>query len=122
MAEEAAGRFAVLKGHGFSRAAEASHVRAALQAAEKLDPEGGGGFNPRIKPTESMPALAAEGRFPPISPETSSFSAASLAAEGMQIVKHAFSQGLKPSISFARPAARLKPRPFKAEPSGVVNG
>src|ERR1035438_7877218 len=33
------------------------------QAAEELDPEGGGGFNPRIKPTESMPALAAAGRF-----------------------------------------------------------
>ncbi|MGB6688513.1 MAG: hypothetical protein WBE76_11775, partial [Terracidiphilus sp.] len=25
----------------------------ALQVAEKLEPEGGGGFNPRIKPAES---------------------------------------------------------------------
>jgi hypothetical protein len=35
---------------------------AALQAADKLDSEGGGGFNPRIKPKESMRALAPEGR------------------------------------------------------------
>jgi hypothetical protein len=68
----------------------------ALQAAEKLDPEGGrgpqrrvlvagveeGGFNPRIKPTESTWALAPEGGFPPISPEIPSFSATSLATEG----------------------------------------
>ena len=32
----------------------------ALQAAEKSDSEGGGGFNPRIRPTESMGALAPE--------------------------------------------------------------
>ena len=31
-----------------------------LAAAEKLNPEGGGGFNPRIKPTESTGALAPE--------------------------------------------------------------
>jgi tRNA pseudouridine38-40 synthase len=35
----------------------------ALPAPEKLDPEGGGGFNLRITPTESMRALAPEGRF-----------------------------------------------------------
>jgi hypothetical protein len=35
--------------------------------------EGGGGFNPRIKPTESMLALATERRFSRISPEISSF-------------------------------------------------
>jgi hypothetical protein len=45
----------------------------ALQAAEKLDPEGGGGFNPRIKPTESTRALAPEELFPPILPGTSLF-------------------------------------------------
>jgi len=55
----------------------------ALQAAEKLVAEGGGGFNPRIKPTESTRALAPEERLPPISPEIPSFSAASLAPEGM---------------------------------------
>jgi hypothetical protein len=54
----------------------------ALQAAEKLNAEGGGGFNPRIKPTESMLALATEGCFSLISPEISSFSAACLAPEG----------------------------------------
>ncbi len=32
----------------------------AKQAAEKLDSEGDGGFNPRIKPTESLRALAPE--------------------------------------------------------------
>jgi nicotinate-nucleotide adenylyltransferase len=54
----------------------------ALQAAEKPDPEGGGGFNPRINLAESMRALALEGRFPPVSPESPSFSAASKASEG----------------------------------------
>jgi 16S rRNA (cytosine967-C5)-methyltransferase len=79
-----------LKGHDFSRAAKATNTTRALapegcfppispgesmhplQAAEKLDPkedietkegvetEGGGGFNPRIKPTKSARALAPE--------------------------------------------------------------
>ena len=49
------------------------------QAAEKPAPEGGGGFNPRIKPTEPKLALATEERFPPIPPEIPSFSAASKA-------------------------------------------
>jgi hypothetical protein len=61
---------AVLKGHGFT-------------ACGKLDTEGGGGFNPRIRPIESMLALAPEGRFPQILPDNPSFSAASLAPEGM---------------------------------------
>ena len=43
------------------------------QAAEKLDPEGGGGFNPRVKPTESMWALAPEGRFAQFHPESRVF-------------------------------------------------
>jgi hypothetical protein len=45
----------------------------ALQAAEKLDTEGGGGFNPRISPPESTPALAAEERLPPIRPKSQVF-------------------------------------------------
>ena len=52
-----------------------------LQSAEELDTEGGGGFNPRKKPTESTPTLAAGGRPPLISPETEPFSAAGLAPE-----------------------------------------
>ena len=36
------------------------HERASQIPAEKLGPEGGGGFNPRIKPTESARALATE--------------------------------------------------------------
>jgi hypothetical protein len=55
----------------------------ALQAAEKLTSEGGGGFNPRIKPSESIPALAADGPFPSFSPTTPSFSAACLAPAAM---------------------------------------
>jgi hypothetical protein len=47
--------------------------RAPSQAAEKLNAEGGGGFNPRIEATESTLALATEGRFSLISPEISSF-------------------------------------------------
>jgi 2-oxoglutarate dehydrogenase E2 component (dihydrolipoamide succinyltransferase) len=54
----------------------------ALQAAEKPDAEGDGGFNPRVTPIESTLALASEGRIPPISPETTTFPAASLPPEG----------------------------------------
>jgi hypothetical protein len=43
--------------------AEVRRERGAPQAAEKLDAEGGGGFNPRVKPTELVSALAAEGSF-----------------------------------------------------------
>jgi hypothetical protein len=57
----------------------------ALQAVEEFDTEGGGGFNPRITPAESTPALAAEGLFASISPEIQSFLAACLAAEGMKV-------------------------------------
>jgi hypothetical protein len=39
--------------------------REALHAAEKLDPEGGGGFNPRITPIKSTGAFRpGGGRFP----------------------------------------------------------
>ena len=70
-----------VSGHDFSRAEIDKGSGWALQAAEKLDPEGGGGFNPRIKPTGSTRALAPEGRFSPISHEIPSSSAASLAPE-----------------------------------------
>ncbi len=45
----------------------------AKQAAEKLDAEGGGGFNPRIKPIESMAALAVEEQNLQIVPEIALF-------------------------------------------------
>jgi phosphoribosylanthranilate isomerase len=61
--QEAAERLDVLKGHGFSRAASAATSMRASQAAEKRDPEGGGGFNPRIKPAESMGPSGPEGCF-----------------------------------------------------------
>jgi len=51
-------------------------VPAAEQVAKQHDPEGGGGFNPRIKPTEATPALVAEECFPSISPKISSLCAA----------------------------------------------
>ena len=54
----------------------------AVHSAEELHTEGGGGFNPRIKPIGSTRALAPEGRFSPISPEIPSSPAASLAPEG----------------------------------------
>ena len=71
----------VLKGHGFNRAATDQVESRALQAAKKLHAEGDGGFNPRVKPIESTLALATEGRFSGISPESQPFSAASLAPE-----------------------------------------
>ena len=37
-----------------------------IQAAEKLETEGAGGFNPRIRPAKSARALALEGCFPQI--------------------------------------------------------
>jgi GntP family gluconate:H+ symporter len=52
-------------------AASSEHV------AENLDSEGGGGFNPRIKPAKLTRALATEGCFPQISPDTPNLSAAS---------------------------------------------
>ena len=54
----------------------------AVHSAEELHTEGGGGFNPRIKPIGSTRTLAPEGRFSPISPEIPSSPAASLAPEG----------------------------------------
>ena len=68
----------------------------AKQAAEKLHTEGGGGFNPRIRPTESIRASAPEERELPISPEIPRFSAASKARSLFVVV-----------------AARLKPHSFK---------
>jgi hypothetical protein len=61
---------------------KANCTNAASEAAEKLKTEGGGGFNPRIKPAKSARALAPEGCFLPIQLEMSSFSAASSVAEG----------------------------------------
>ena len=58
---------------------DSGESRGASQAAEIRDAEGDGGFNPRARPTESTLALAAEGRFPPVSPEIPSFSAAASA-------------------------------------------
>jgi TPP-dependent pyruvate/acetoin dehydrogenase alpha subunit len=54
-------------------------LEATIQAAEKVKTEGGGGFNPRVKPTESAPALAAEEHFLPVSPDFPSLSAATIA-------------------------------------------
>ena len=53
----------------------------ALQAAEKLKTEGGGGFNPRIKTVESTLALATDGYFSAFSLDLRPFSAACLAPE-----------------------------------------
>ena len=39
---------------------------------------------------------------------------AALAAEGMQVARHTFPQGLKPKALFCSAMARLKPRPLKA--------
>jgi glycosidase len=54
----------------------------AIQAAEEIGSEGDGGFNPRVKPIETMGALAPEKLISPISPEIPSIPAASIAPEG----------------------------------------
>ncbi len=124
--------FHSLKGTSFSPYINDAKSFLALQAAEKLDSEGGGGFNPRIKPTESTRALAPEGRFPLISPEIPSFSAACLAPEGIlcqQVVEgrslqseeigpelntifEQVSSGAKAPAIFAGSMYGLKPVPF----------
>ena len=68
-------------GEGISSVAKASVEftgvdTGAKQVAKKLNPEGGGDCNPRMKPTESTRALAKGGCFPPISPEIPISSAA----------------------------------------------
>jgi hydrogenase maturation protein HypF len=75
-------KFDSVKCTGFSPYINSTKSVRALQAAEKPDLEGGGGFNPCIKPAESKRALAPERNFPPVSPESQSFSAACLAPEG----------------------------------------
>jgi hypothetical protein len=55
--------FCFLLGLDFSRAANSSKKVRPLQAAEKPGPEGGGGFNPRIKPAESIGPSGPEVRF-----------------------------------------------------------
>ncbi|MGA3373735.1 MAG: replication-associated recombination protein A [Terracidiphilus sp.] len=57
--ESATGRDSA-SGHDFSRAVSAPKKDGASAPAEKRHSEGGGGFNPRIKPTESTRALAPE--------------------------------------------------------------
>jgi putative ATPase len=49
-----------LKGHDFSRAENAEKSSGALAPEERLETEGGGGFNPRIKQPEEARALAPE--------------------------------------------------------------
>ena len=71
-----------MKGHDFSRAASQPKNAWDLQAAEKLETEGDGGFIPRVKPAKSTRASAPEGYKPRISPNIWPFSAACLAAEG----------------------------------------
>jgi hypothetical protein len=79
------------------------------QAAKKLDSEGGGGFNPRIKPTESMLAVATEEHFPPISPQTPSFSAACTA----QLA----TDERAPAREAAAPTLREQAKPESAQPT-----
>jgi long-chain acyl-CoA synthetase len=77
------------QGTGSSPYEDPAPASGTLQAAGKLAAEGGGGFNPRIKPGESTWALAPDESLPPISPETVSSSATSLAPD----VSHSHSGG-----------------------------
>jgi hypothetical protein len=88
------------------------------QAAQELDAEGGGGFNPRIKPTESTRALAPERPSTPISPDTPSVSAASnaVAAGGFRAeVKRAALAPLEVAGEIGPPAENAENRVFSAE-------
>jgi len=71
-------RFLWCKSH-FSRINERP---VAKHAAEKLDPEGGGGFNPRITPIKSTGAFRPGGAFSANYAEFLGFSAACSAPEG----------------------------------------
>ena len=105
-------------GQGFSPDNKSTKSGGALQAAEKLGPEGGGGFNPRIKPAGSMPALAAEGRVSPISPKISSSSATSSAPEGNAGVK---GTGFSPYVNSGKTegAGRDGLQPIHSSPEGM---
>jgi epoxyqueuosine reductase len=76
----------------------------ASQVAKELDSEGGGGFNPRITHEESTPALAAEGHFPPTSPEVPRSSAASSATD----------DGLRAAVRWALEKLRASKNPPNA--------
>ena len=71
--------------------------------------------------TEALTPLKASGMIPALKGHGFSRAVkrpkwiAALAAEGMQIGESSFPQGLKPKISLAHLAARLKPRPLKAD-------
>ncbi len=56
--EPAAGDRGIVSGHDFSRAVTAPESTRASAPVGEPGPEGGGGFNPRIKPAESTGALA----------------------------------------------------------------
>jgi membrane protease YdiL (CAAX protease family) len=80
------GELAGLKGTGFSTHIHDANSTGALQPAEKPLALKGHDFS-RAKPaTEESPALAAEGRFQLISPEISSFSAASSASSAPEVL------------------------------------
>jgi hypothetical protein len=55
-------KFAAMKRHGLTggRKPPVLYQRTTSQAAEKLDPEGGGGFNPRINRREAGVSTPAE--------------------------------------------------------------
>ena len=79
-----------------------------IQPAEKLGTEGGGGFNPRMKPTETTWALAPERRIPQISsqirPSPSFLVIVRSEARNLQIYRYA--TGL---MTFALLRAGVKP-------------
>jgi 23S rRNA pseudouridine2605 synthase len=83
-----------------------------ILAAEKLNVEEDGGFNPRVKPIESTLALVPEGRSSPISPETQSFPAeAGLEAENADEQAEAAPQDGSQPDDDSEPEFTPKPRP-----------
>jgi hypothetical protein len=103
-----------LKGHGFSRAERRPSAGSALQAAEKLVRAVGQGFIPGTKAAESARALAPEVCFLPLLTQNMPFSAASLAAEGMQAVENTFPQELKPHFIVGQSGGAAEAAPFQS--------
>jgi zinc protease len=94
-------KFAVLKGHAFSRNFK----------FEFVDVLKGHAFSRNFK-FEFVDVLKGHAFSRAVERPTR---IAALAAEGMQMMKNAFPQGLKPNLSFLHLAARLKACPFKTD-------
>ena len=97
--------------------AQALYQGTTSEAAEKPNTEGGGGFNPRMKPTESSGASAPEGGLPPNSHEMPPLSATCLAPAGIRTANPRPQTGLVTALYRGRAHSTL---PSRLEALGIA--